>query len=54
MDAFEATFVGPGIEENWEALFREVSRTVAADLGLEYPEELDRGVTRYLEAIRSL
>lgn len=58
--AFESTFVGPEIEENWEALFRatalfrDVTRTVAAQFGFEYPEELDRGVTRYLEAIRKL
>lgn len=58
--AFESTFAGPEIEENWEALFRatalfrDAGRRVAAALGFEYPEELDRGVTRYLEAIRKL
>ncbi len=55
----ERTYVGAGIEENWEALFRTIAlfRRVASDvarhLGYTYPHELDRRVTAYTEQIRS-
>jgi len=53
-----ATYVGPGIEENWEALFRtvalfrRVAEEVAESLGLEYPRDLDRRVCEYLGRVR--
>ncbi len=56
--ALEATFAGPGIEENWTALFattdlfRRAASDVAAALGYSYPEDLDRRVTAYLEHVR--
>lgn len=55
-----ATYVGSGIEENWDALFataalfRRVAKEVAAELGLAYPQELDDTATGYLEALRGL
>ena len=55
-----ATYVGSGIEENWEALFattalfRRVATDVADALDLRYPEELDDIATGYLEAVRDL
>jgi aminoglycoside 6-adenylyltransferase len=58
--AFAATYVGPGIEENWEALFAttrlfgQVATAVAQALGYVYPHALDRHVTAYLEGIRRL
>ncbi len=58
--AFEETFVDASIEANWRALFqmtalfRQVAGTVATGLGYEYPQELDTGVTRYLEKIRQM
>jgi hypothetical protein len=56
----EATFAGPGSEENWHAffamtaLFRRVAIEVAAALGYQYPTVLDRHVTAYLEEVRRL
>lgn len=56
--ALEATWVGAGIEENWEALygttalFRRVAVEVGGALGYTYPHELDRRVTEYLEGAR--
>jgi aminoglycoside 6-adenylyltransferase len=56
----EATYVGAGIEENWDALFatldllRRVGIEVGEHLGLEYPLELDRRVTTYLRKVRNL
>lgn len=58
--AFERTYTGPGIEENWEALFamtalfRRVAIEVGQALGYSYPQELDRGVTAHLEEARQL
>jgi aminoglycoside 6-adenylyltransferase len=58
--ALERTYVGPGIEDNWEAvltittLFRRVAQEVAQALGYAYPQELDRGVCAYLEETRHL
>lgn len=48
---FETTFTGAGIEENRDALFsllafyRRIAREVAAHLGYDYPDDLDRRVT---------
>ncbi|HLY32631.1 MAG TPA: aminoglycoside 6-adenylyltransferase [Ktedonobacterales bacterium] len=50
----ERTFVGPGLEENWQALFattalfRRVATEVGNALGYTYPQELDQRVTAYL------
>lgn len=54
----ERTFVGPGREENWQALFattalfRRVAQEVGKALGYAYPHELDAGMTAYLEGVR--
>ncbi|HUS82753.1 MAG TPA: aminoglycoside 6-adenylyltransferase [Dehalococcoidia bacterium] len=59
-EKLERTFVGPGTEENWEALFatadlfRATARAVATQLGYRYPEELDRSMTAYLAGIKSM
>ena len=56
----ERTYVGPGIEENWEALFRtlalfrRVAVEVAAALGYVYPLDLDRRVVAYARQVRGL
>jgi aminoglycoside 6-adenylyltransferase len=58
--AFERTYAGPGIAENWDALFattalfRRVACEVAQALGYAYPEAMDRGVSAYLEDVRRL
>jgi aminoglycoside 6-adenylyltransferase len=58
--ALERTYVGPGIEDNWEALlaitalFRRVAQEVGQVLGYAYPQELARGVSAYLEETRQL
>lgn len=58
--ALEATYVGPGEEENWDALFRTIDlfRDVAADvahhLGFAYPYGLDRRVVAYLQQVKAL
>ena len=55
----ERTYCGPGIEENWEALFRTIAlmRRVASDvgqhLGYTYPTEMDQRVMAYLLLVRS-
>ena len=55
--AVEATFTGPAISDNWDALFRlaavfrRVARDVADRLGYAYPEALDRGVMEYLHEV---
>ena len=57
--ALEATYVGAGLEENWEALFatlklfREVGEQVAVGLGYEFPTELDRKVRVFLQEYRT-
>ena len=56
----EGTYTGAGIEENWDALFgtialfRRVAIEVGDHLGLEYPYDLDRRVTGYLQKVRDL
>jgi aminoglycoside 6-adenylyltransferase len=58
--ALERTYVGPGIEDNWEALltitwlFRRVAQEVGQALEYTYPQELDRGVSAHLEETRHL
>ncbi|HUY75480.1 MAG TPA: aminoglycoside 6-adenylyltransferase [Ktedonobacterales bacterium] len=53
--ALDRTYVGPEIEDNWEALFamtalfRRVALEVGQALGYTYPQEVDRGVSAYLE-----
>jgi aminoglycoside 6-adenylyltransferase len=56
-----ATYVGAGVEENWDALFataalfRRVATEVGAALGHGYPlEDVDEVVTAHLEAVRVL
>jgi aminoglycoside 6-adenylyltransferase len=57
--AFEATFAGASIDENWDALFAMmelfagVARDVAASLGYRYPGELERRVTAFVREMRS-
>ncbi len=56
----EATYVGPGVEENWEALFRttalfqRVAHEVGDAVGFEYPQDVDDGVTAHLEHVCAL
>jgi aminoglycoside 6-adenylyltransferase len=56
-----ATYVGAGVEENWQALhataelFRRVATEVGAALGYAYPlEDVDEPVAAHLEAVRRL
>ena len=57
---FERTYVGPDIDENWDALFatadlfRRVAIEVGEALGHEYPHDVDEGVRSMLEAVRGL
>jgi aminoglycoside 6-adenylyltransferase len=59
-DEFAATYVGPAIEENWEALFRATAlfRRIAVEvgtaLGYQYPSQLDSQLITYLQGIRNL
>jgi aminoglycoside 6-adenylyltransferase len=54
----EATYVGAGCEENWEALFRtirlfrKVALCVADRLAYQYPHDMDRRVVAYLDQVR--
>jgi aminoglycoside 6-adenylyltransferase len=56
----EHTYVGAGIDDNWEALFetlalfRQVAIEVAADLGYAYPHDLDQPVTVYVREMKDL
>jgi len=56
----EHTYVGAGIADNWEALFRtialfrQVAIEVAARLGHEYPMDLDERVTAHTQRVRGL
>lgn len=56
----ESTYVGAGLEENWEALFRTIDlfRKVAIEvgerLGYTYPIGLDRRVVAYLRQVNGL
>jgi aminoglycoside 6-adenylyltransferase len=57
--ALEVTYAGAGLDENWEALFktlnlfRDAGEQVAAGLGFEFPNELDRRVTIFLREYRA-
>lgn len=59
-EALEQTYVGAGVEENWNALFvtidlfRKVAIRVGDRLGFDYPHELDGRVRRYLDGVRGL
>jgi aminoglycoside 6-adenylyltransferase len=59
-EQLEETYVGSGLEENWQALFRtidlfrRVSHEVGQHLGYAYPVDLDRRATAYLEWVRGL
>jgi aminoglycoside 6-adenylyltransferase len=54
----ERTYVGAGIEENWDALFRtlalfrQVAVEVAEQLGYAYPYEMDRFVVAYAQEVK--
>lgn len=56
----ESTYTGPGLEENWEALFRtiELMKRVATEvgqhLGFTYPKQLEQRVVNYLRKVRQL
>jgi aminoglycoside 6-adenylyltransferase len=56
----EDTYVGAGIEENWNAffrtiaLFRKVALEVGDRLGYAYPRELDLRAQAYLEKVKNL
>lgn len=56
--ALTRTYAGPDLEDNWEALFamtalfRRAAQEVGQALGYIYPEEMDRGVSAYLEEAR--
>jgi len=55
----EQTYVGPAIEDNWDALFktislfRKIAKEVACFLEFRYPDELDRRVVQYLQQVRT-
>jgi aminoglycoside 6-adenylyltransferase len=57
---FASTYVGEGIDENWDALFkttalfRRMAKEVGDALGYGYPSDLDERVTSYLQRIRDL
>jgi aminoglycoside 6-adenylyltransferase len=54
----ESTYVGAGIAENWEALFRtlalfrQVAVEVAEQLGYDYPYDMDRRVVAYAQEVK--
>lgn len=56
----ESTYVGAGLEENWDALFktivlfRRVAVEVATQLGHEYPHDLDQRVVAHLQKVKNL
>ena len=55
----ESTYVGAGIEENWEALFRtlalfrQLAVKVAEQLGYGYPDDMDRRVVAYAREVKA-
>lgn len=57
-EALAETYVGAGVDETWDALFRtaslfrRVALEVAAALGLTYPHDADAAVMRHLESVR--
>lgn len=56
----ERTYTGPGLEENWEALFRTIALMkrsaveVGQHLGFTYPEQLEQRTLNYLRKVRQL
>jgi aminoglycoside 6-adenylyltransferase len=58
--ALEATYVGAGIEENWQAMFRtinlfhKVAIEVGDHLGFAYPHDLHQRAVAYLTCVREL
>ena len=58
--AFEQTYVGADLADNWEALantvalFRQVAVEVGTHLGYTYPHNLHQRVSAYVEQIRQL
>ena len=54
----ESTYVGAGIEENWDALFRtlalfrQVAVEVAEQLGYAYPYDMDRHVVAHAQEVK--
>lgn len=56
----KSSYVGAGIEENWNALFKtialfqRVAIEVANHLEYEYPHDLDHKVTTYLQQVKQL
>ncbi|NIQ78466.1 MAG: hypothetical protein GTN93_10310 [Anaerolineae bacterium] len=56
----ESTYIGAGLEENWDAMFRTIAlfRKVAIEvgdrLGYAYPHELDRRAVAYLQKVKNL
>lgn len=57
-DNLGATMPGPGLSAHWHALmattrvFRRAMQSVAADVGVSYPDDLDRDVCERLEDLR--
>jgi aminoglycoside 6-adenylyltransferase len=55
-----ATYVGPELHDNWDALFRtvalfrRVALEVGADLGHTYPQAIDDRMSAYLQAVSQL
>lgn len=58
--AYESTFAGAGLEEQWQAffsavtLFRKLAKQVGNALGYRYPEKIDRDMTEYYRWIQSV
>jgi aminoglycoside 6-adenylyltransferase len=58
-EELDGTFAGPGIDENWEALFRMIAlfrragRDVGAALGYAWPGDIDRRVTDHARRMRN-
>lgn len=56
----EGTYAGPGIEENWEALFctaylfSRLAQEVGNSLGYQYPMEYEQKMRVYLSKVRNL
>ena len=56
----ESTYVGAGIEENWDALFRtlalfrKVAVEVAGQLGYAYPHDVHRRVVVHAQRVRGV
>jgi aminoglycoside 6-adenylyltransferase len=56
----EATFAGPDVDDNWDALnrmgalFRRLAKEVGTKLGYAYPDDLDRGMVDYWHKVREL